>query len=314
MSKKYQVFISSTYEDLKDERNAVTESLLDMGCCFPAGMERFPASSLSQWEYIKKIIDESDYYLLIVAGRYGSLDADEKISYTEKEYNYAENKNIPILTFVHENIDNLPAKFVDKRRAQINSFRKKVSAGRLVKYYSNADDLRSKVKDTLYSEIQVTPRAGWVRAGEIETMQGSHDIAKTLENFQNDIIKKIDEATPKWEPIFDAEISEAEIQAMFDDNTPLISDLSNEAKKLLIEAAKDPNGQILISKTFDGTQISTNGNKMNETDNGKCIAIWEDAIKELVNKELAKASNLNNYVFRLTRQGYELAEKYSKLT
>lgn len=308
MNKKYQVFISSTYEDLKDERSAVTESLLDMGCCFPAGMERFPASSLSQWEYIKRIIDESDYYLLIVAGRYGSIDNDENISYTEKEYNYAESKNIPILTFVHENIDNLPAKFVDKRSTRINNFRKKVFEGRLVKFYSNADDLRAKVKDTLYSEITVTPRSGWVRADEVEAILDSEDNAQKFEILQNNILKKIEESAPKLKFA-----TKEDIDALFDDNTPLMSDLSNEAKRLLIEAAKDPNGQILISTTFDGTQIFTNGNKMNEKDNGKCIAIWEDAIGELVDKELAKASNLNKDVFRLTRQGYELAEKYSSL-
>lgn len=308
MNKKYQVFVSSTYNDLKEERLAVIGGLLDISC-IPVGMEQFPASPSSQWEYIKKMIDMSDYYILIVAGKYGSIDPEDNISYTEKEYNYAKSKNIPILAFLYEDIDNLPAKNTDNDRVQIDRFRKEVSTGRLIKYYSNVEELRSRITSAMYQVIDSTPRPGLIRADEIETISGLQDITKKLEVFQSDILKKIDEATPKWEPI-----SNAEIQAMFDDNTPLISDLSNEAKKLLIEAAKDPNGQILISKTFDGTQISTNGNKMNETDNGKCIAIWEDAIKELVDKELAKASNLNNYVFRLTRQGYELAEKYSKLT
>lgn len=55
MERKYQVFISSTYEDLKTERQAAISCLLDMNC-IPVGMEQFPASSLSQWEYIKKMI------------------------------------------------------------------------------------------------------------------------------------------------------------------------------------------------------------------------------------------------------------------
>ena len=50
--------------------------------CISVGMEQLPASSLSQWEYIKKMIDMSDYYLLIVAVKYGSIDPDENISYT----------------------------------------------------------------------------------------------------------------------------------------------------------------------------------------------------------------------------------------
>lgn len=53
--KKYQVFISSTYKDLIEERAAVTQSLLDMGC-IPVGMEQFPASNMSQMEYIKMML------------------------------------------------------------------------------------------------------------------------------------------------------------------------------------------------------------------------------------------------------------------
>ena len=83
MDKKYQVFVSSTYEDLKLERQVAMSCLLDINC-IPVGMEQLPASSLSQWEYIKKMIDMSDYYLLIVAGKYGSIDPEENISYVHK--------------------------------------------------------------------------------------------------------------------------------------------------------------------------------------------------------------------------------------
>ena len=75
MDKRYQVFVSSTYKDLIDERQEVMQALLETDC-IPVGMELFPASSDSQWEYIKHIIDECDYYILIIAGRYGSEDAD----------------------------------------------------------------------------------------------------------------------------------------------------------------------------------------------------------------------------------------------
>ena len=86
MKKKYQVFISSTYSDLIEERAAATQCLLDNGC-IPVGMEQFPASALSQMEYIRKMLDDCDYYILILGGRYGSLDADG-IGFTEKEYDY----------------------------------------------------------------------------------------------------------------------------------------------------------------------------------------------------------------------------------
>lgn len=52
--KKYQVFISSTYTDLIQERSAVIQCLLDNDC-IPVGMEQFPASNMSQMEYIKNV-------------------------------------------------------------------------------------------------------------------------------------------------------------------------------------------------------------------------------------------------------------------
>jgi hypothetical protein len=78
--KRYQVFISSTYEDLKEERRAVEQTIIRAGD-FPVGMEAFPAADEEQFEFIKTIISQCDYYVLIVAGRYGTLAPDVK-SYT----------------------------------------------------------------------------------------------------------------------------------------------------------------------------------------------------------------------------------------
>ncbi|MGP5383387.1 DUF4062 domain-containing protein [Glutamicibacter arilaitensis] len=65
MNKREQVFVSSTFEDLKEARDTVIFGLLEADC-FPAGMELFPASNASQWELIKSIIDDSDYYWLAI--------------------------------------------------------------------------------------------------------------------------------------------------------------------------------------------------------------------------------------------------------
>ena len=87
MNKRYQVFISSTFKDLEKERILLTQVLLKKGY-FPAGMEWFPSIDEEQFEYIKQVIDDSDYYVLILGGSYGSIASDGK-SYTEKEYDYA---------------------------------------------------------------------------------------------------------------------------------------------------------------------------------------------------------------------------------
>ena len=83
MEKKYQVFISSTYEDLKEERKNVIETLL-MIDCIPAGMEAFCAADEEQFEYIKKVIDLCDYYVLIIGKRYGSNQKETKAVQTRQ--------------------------------------------------------------------------------------------------------------------------------------------------------------------------------------------------------------------------------------
>lgn len=102
MEKKYQIFISSTYDDLKNAREKVRDAILSM-LHFPVGMEMFSAGDEEQWEIIQETIDSSDYYVLIVGQRYGSVietGEDAGISYTEKEFRYAKAQKVPILAFI----------------------------------------------------------------------------------------------------------------------------------------------------------------------------------------------------------------------
>src|SRR5450432_1448589 len=139
MDKRYQVFVSSTYADLVDERRHVIQTLMQMDC-IPAGMELFPAADEEQWQFIKRVINDCDYYLLIIGGRYGSTTADG-VSYTEKEYEYALERGLRVIAFVHERPDDIPVGKSDinpEPRARLAAFREKVKAGRLVKFWNNA--------------------------------------------------------------------------------------------------------------------------------------------------------------------------------
>lgn len=165
LKKKYQVFISSTYEDLKDERAAVTQCLLDNNC-IPVGMEQFPSSNMSQMDYIKKMLDDCDYYILIVGGRYGSLD-DDGVGYTEKEYDYAIQNGIPVMAFVFDHPEKLPFDKHDRTdttREKFNEFRDKVlKSKKLVKFHSGISDLKANVATAINAAIRDYPAVGWVR-------------------------------------------------------------------------------------------------------------------------------------------------------
>src|SRR5690606_30506422 len=99
MKKKLQVFVSSTYEDLKIDRQAAVSAILKAGH-IPAGMELFTSGDKSQMETIRRWIDESDVYMLILGGRYGSVEPTTGVSYTELEYDYALELEKPLFSVV----------------------------------------------------------------------------------------------------------------------------------------------------------------------------------------------------------------------
>ncbi|MEI3775225.1 MULTISPECIES: DUF4062 domain-containing protein [Pectobacterium] len=167
MDKRYQVFVSSTFTDLEEERKHVIQTLMEMDC-IPAGMELFPAIDEGQWEFIKKVIDDCDYYLLIIGGRYGSV-AEDGLSYTEKEFDYAVSKGLRVVVLVHENPENLPLAKSEKDselREKLKSFIDKASTGRLRKSWSTASDLPGLVALSMTKTIKTYPATGWVRANQ----------------------------------------------------------------------------------------------------------------------------------------------------
>lgn len=194
MDKRFQVFVSSTYADLREERQQVIQALMEMDC-IPAGMELFPAADEEQWEFIKKVIEDCDYYLLIIGGRYGSITNDG-ISYTEKEFDYAVECGLKVVALIHGEPENIPFGKSEKDpevREKLLNFRDKVMTGRLVKFWKTAEDLPGQVALSMTKTIKMYPAIGWVRANHV----ASENILTEI----NDLRKK-----------------NAELQKIIDDN------------------------------------------------------------------------------------------------
>lgn len=158
--KKYQIFVSSTYEDLIEQRKKIIENILDMGN-IPAGMELFNSSDREAFDYIKKIIDDSDYLVLIIGECYGSINENTKVSYTEMEYDYAKENNIPILVFIKESTKTLKKR--TKEAKSLLKFIKKAKDNRLVKFWQDETDLITQIIHSINDESIVNPRPGWIR-------------------------------------------------------------------------------------------------------------------------------------------------------
>lgn len=190
-TKRYQIFLSSTFSDLEDERKKVMQALLEMDC-IPSGMEFFPASDEATFEFIKTIIDESDYYILILGGRYGSV-ADDRLSYTEKEYDYAKKIGKPVLSFVRQDIDDIKVSQTDndpKLALRIKKFRDKVlKSGTLSKLWDNSDQLSGQVILTLNQAIKRSPQPGWIRGNQqpsTEILEEINELRKENEKLRKD--------------------------------------------------------------------------------------------------------------------------------
>jgi Domain of unknown function (DUF4062) len=167
MEKIYQVFVSSTYSDLQEERKAVSDTLAKAGF-IPAGMELFPATDQQQLEFIKRVIDRCDYYVVVVGGRYGSL-ANENVSFTEKEYEYALERGIPVLAFLHKNPGQIEADKSEldvEARARLERFRSRLGASRVIDFWTTSQDLATRVLTAVVHNVNLSPGTGWIRGDQ----------------------------------------------------------------------------------------------------------------------------------------------------
>lgn len=156
------MFVSSTFKDLIEERKAVIHALLELDC-IPAGMELFPAADEDAWTLIKEVIDGCDYYILILAGKYGSQNSEGK-GYTEMEFDYAVSTGKPIIAFLHGALDSLPVSSTEKTevlQTKLSAFREKATT-KHCKFWVNAEDLGGKVSRSLIQLRKRHPSPGWV--------------------------------------------------------------------------------------------------------------------------------------------------------
>lgn len=185
--KKYTVFISSTFEDLKDARDLAIRTILKMGH-IPIGMEAFNATDEEQWDIIKQSIDACDYYIVIVAHRYGTLAGD--ISITEKEYNYASDLNIPRLRFIIDEQAPWEPRLMDIGNIEkLTSFKKKLTS-LPVEFWKSIDELPGKIAITLSNQIAKTSRPGWVRGNDAlsnETISEITRLSRENNELRNEI-------------------------------------------------------------------------------------------------------------------------------
>ncbi|MGG3506573.1 DUF4062 domain-containing protein [Paenibacillus lautus] len=201
MRKKLQVFISSTYTDLEEERQAAVQAVLNAGH-IPAGMELFKSGDQSQKETIKRWIDESDVYLLILGGRYGTIDEETSKSYTHWEYDYAGEAGKPRFSVVIKD-DALNEKVREHGRAVLElkypdkyeAFKSEVTS-KICRFYSDVRDIKLAIAEKLPDYERDESLYGWVSGREIPNVNGllevNEDLKRQLSEVKNNATRQND--------------------------------------------------------------------------------------------------------------------------
>ena len=348
MKRKFSVFISSTYEDLKEERQALMGVALENNF-IPVGMEQFHAAPASQWNVITKMIDECDFYLLVIGGRYGSIDEEAGISYTEKEYNYAKTKGLPVLVLIKEP-SAITASEQDTgddrylKMQKLDEFRRRVKNDKnTVDFFTDLNSLRYAASPTFSNAIDyVDDNAGWVRYRDIvdvinEEAEGRNKAnaefgehqQKTLEEMKEMLsqfgskLTDMENNRLSWEEI--PTVTSEDIHKLFRvENETLIignpekgksvvgqDDVGNipvDSAFLLVYAA-DGDGQIIKTQTLSSpTQITASGKQFMSDNSTRESARWTEALDRLIEWGWVKAVGYKGEVFELTGTGYSKAD------
>ena len=346
--RKFSIFISSTYEDLKEERQALVGVALENNF-IPVGMEQFHAAPTSQWNVITKMIDECDFYLLVIGGRYGSIDEETDISYTEKEYNYAKNKGLPVLVLIKESSaitddkkDTGSDRYVKIKK--LDEFRERVKNDEnTVDFFTELDSLKYKASSTFSNAINYADdSAGWGRYRDIvdvinEEAEGRNKVNAGLGEHQQKMLEGMKEMLSQfgnrlaeiesnqitWEEIPTATREDIDKLFRIENETLIIEnqkveqsvvgqdDVGNipvESAFLLVYAA-DGDGQIIKMQTLGSpTQVFTSGKQFMADNSKRESARWTEALDQLIEWGWVKSVGYKGQIFELTGTGYRKAD------
>ncbi|WP_225087763.1 DUF4062 domain-containing protein [Pectobacterium colocasium] len=190
MEKKYQVFLSSTYTDLVEERESIIKAVLEL-YHIPIGMEMFSAEDEDQWEIIRRTIEVSDYYILVLGLRYGSKTSGG-ISFTHKEYNYALDKKIPVLAFLMNDTVALSGDKRDDDLTDIKKFRNTVlTNSKMAQFWDTKDQLIKNVSVSLMKQIMQKPGIGWIRGDNTFVSESLSNELSVLSKENRELREKI---------------------------------------------------------------------------------------------------------------------------
>jgi tetratricopeptide (TPR) repeat protein len=140
MEQSKKVYISSSYEDLIDERNEVIKAVKKEGY-EPVCMEKYLAEGRPPIEKVTDDISHCDFYVGIFAFRYGDCPPGENKSFTELEYEKALSCKIPVLCFLLREEALWPPIKTDKNRGLVDGLRNRICDTHMAGWFNDKEEL-----------------------------------------------------------------------------------------------------------------------------------------------------------------------------
>lgn len=196
MKKKLQIFVSSTFTDLIEERQAAVQAILRAGN-IPAGMELFSAGNKSQLDTIKKWIEESDIYVLILGGRYGSLETESQLSYTEIEYKYAIELGKPFFALVlNDEMMQIKVKSEGQSVLELDNqdkYRKfkDLVLSKVCRLCKDENEIKLSILESIINIQHQFELTGWIKGNEIPDNSILLKEIESLRNERDELQKKV---------------------------------------------------------------------------------------------------------------------------
>jgi len=289
--KRYQVFVSSTSKDLEVERRLVIDALLEASY-IPVGMELFNAATESAWPVIERLIDNCDYYVVIVAGRYGTEREKVGKSFTQSEYEYARQVGKPRLAFLHRHPERFSVEVAEPTEAgmeKLRQFRGMLEKELLCKYWERSgDELAGKVVGSLNSTVLSNPQPGWVRGNSLEAI--ASEIRKDLVIPAQSVgIARIS-TDGQAGPIMSERIAQAHSIAIMSTSSPRLIEIQ---KTYMVEALSKGRSIRVLVPELEGTFVGDVEESESEDVPRDSISTEIDIVKKRLREAKGEATRLS---------------------
>ncbi len=139
-----RIYISSTYSDLVEAREAVCGALRKMQHDVIA-MEDYVAADQRPLDKCLADVAACDIYVGIFAWRYGYVPPDQERSITELEFRQAQQSRKPCLLFLLHEEAPWPRKLLDRNLEPIEELRAELARDYIVSFFRTPDDLAAAV-------------------------------------------------------------------------------------------------------------------------------------------------------------------------